>query len=48
MATIDVLVKECDAFQLNFSALEDFISVIMRLRYHISANGLHLRCIDPQ
>lgn len=47
MATIDVLVKECDAFQLNFSGLEDFISVIMLLQYHISANGLHLHSIDP-
>lgn len=47
MATIDVLVKECDAFQLNFSGPGDFISVIMRLQYHISANCFHLHCIDP-
>lgn len=47
MATIDVLVKECDAFQLNFSGPEDFIWVIMRLQYHIIANSLHLYCIDP-
>lgn len=47
MATIDVLVKECDAFQLNFSGPEDFISVIKQLQYHISANGFHLHGADP-